>query len=396
MSFALPSRPGVFPVSIHATDWAGNSARVDALPIVHVASPPKPKHKKKPARKLTAAAATLPPLLVGAGLDQPSQAALALQQGFGAVRMTLVWPAGSSTPDPGALAALAKLPTTANLTLELYASSLPADDAGRAALAAYAAAVAQQVPTLRDLVVGPGPATAAAAPGYEATLASVYDAVKAAAPAVRVAGALDGGAAPKAALAALANAYRASGRLGPVMDELAFTPAPAAGKNLWPLASVPTLISALGSDFEGTGQPGATLPLIVDGVSFASTIPDAELPLYPSPTPGLDEASQAAAYAAALKTVACRSNVVEMIFARLVDSSAAGAQSGLFYPDGTAKTSLSAVTQAIAAAQGPTPRVRDRLDHAGRLGSDPDSDADPEPPKPTPKPTPAPPHRPPP
>ena len=90
VSFALPSRPGVFPVSIHATDWAGNGARVDALPIVHVANPPKPKpkHRKKPARKLTAATAALPPLLVGAGLDQPAQAALALQQGFGAVRMT--------------------------------------------------------------------------------------------------------------------------------------------------------------------------------------------------------------------------------------------------------------------------------------------------------------------
>ncbi len=352
VSFALPSRPGVFPVSIHATDWAGNRAGVDALPIVHVASPPKPKHKKKPARKLTAAAAALPPLLVGAGLDQPSQAALALQQGFGAVRMTLVWPSGASAPDPGAVAALAKLPSTANLTLELYVSAMPLDDAGRAALAAYAAALAQQVPTLRDLVIGPGPTTAAAAPGYEAALASIYDAVKAAAPAVRVAGALGGGPAPKATLAAIANAYRASGRLGPAMDELAFTPAPAAGKNLWPLASIPTLISALASDFAGTGQPGAALPLILDGVSFASTIPETELSLYASPSPGLDEASQAAAYAAALKTVACRSNVVELLFAQLMDSSASGAQSGLFYPDGTPKTSLSAVTQAIAAAQG--------------------------------------------
>ena len=390
VSFALPSRPGVFPVSIHATDWAGNSARIDALPIVRVASPPKPKHKKKTARKLTAVAATLPPLLVGAGLDQPSQAPLALQQGFGAVRMTLVWPAGAAAPDPGALAALGKLPSTANLTLELYASSPPTDDAGRAALATYAAAVAQQVPTLRDLVVVPGLTTPAAAPGYEATLAAVYDAVKLAAPAVRVAGALDGGTAPKASLAAFANAYRASGRLGPLMDELAFTPAPAAGKNLWPLASVPTLISALGSGFEGTGQPGSTLPLIVDGVSFASAIPEAELPLYSSAasgTAGLDEADQAAAYAAALKTVACRPTVIEMLFGRLVDSAAAGAQSGLFYPDGTPKASLSAVTQAIAAAQGPSRGC------ATAATPPPVSTPTPTPtpaPKPTPKPTPKP------
>ena len=142
------------------------------------------------------------------------------------------------------------------------------------------------------------------------------------------------------------------------MDELAFAPAPAAGKNLWPLASIPTLIAALGTDFGPTGQPGSTLPLIVDGVSFASAIPSAELPLYSSPSVvdhGLDETSQAAAaYTAALAAVACRPTVVELLLNRLVDGPAPGAQSGLFYADGTAKTSLSAVTQAVASAQGPT------------------------------------------
>ena len=47
VSRALPSRPGIFPVSIHATDWAGHSARIDALPIVHVAEPPKAKKKRR-------------------------------------------------------------------------------------------------------------------------------------------------------------------------------------------------------------------------------------------------------------------------------------------------------------------------------------------------------------
>src|SRR5262249_14710562 len=36
VSFRLPSRAGIFPVTIHATDWNGNSASVQALPIVHV------------------------------------------------------------------------------------------------------------------------------------------------------------------------------------------------------------------------------------------------------------------------------------------------------------------------------------------------------------------------
>ncbi len=358
VSFALPARAGVFPVSIHATDWLGRSSSVAALPIVHVVEPrKKPKTKKKhPARKLTAVAAALPPLLVGAGLDQPSQAALAVAQGLGAVKMTLVWPAGAPAPDPGAVAALAKLPATANLTLELYTQALPTDDPGRAALAAYAAAVAAQVPTLRDLVLGPAPSTAGA-PTYEAALAAVYDAVKAGAPAVRVAGSIDGAVTPKASLAALAAAYRSSGRLGPLMDELDFAPAPAAGKNLWPLASVPTLVTALGTGFAGTAQAGSALPLIVDGISFASVIPQEELPVYSSPsvgTTGLDEASQAAAYASALTAVACRSSVVEVLLGRLVDGSAPGAQSGLFYSDGSPKTSLAAVAQAAATAQGST------------------------------------------
>jgi hypothetical protein len=58
-----------------------------------------------------------------------------MQDGFRAVRMTLVWPAGASTPDPGAITALNRLPTGMNLVLDLYASPLPVDDAGRALLA---------------------------------------------------------------------------------------------------------------------------------------------------------------------------------------------------------------------------------------------------------------------
>jgi hypothetical protein len=390
VSWPLPSRAGIFPVTIHATDWLGNRSAVDALPIVHIATPPK-HHKRKPVRKVTAVTAgtaTLPPLLVGAGLDQPAQAPLAVQQGFGAVRMTLVWPAGAATPDPGAVAALGRLPASTNLTLELYTSPAPSDDVGRAALAAYAAALAQQVPTLRDLVVGPAPATAAAG-AYETTLAAVYDAVKAANPAVRVAGALDGSVAPRSTLAAVAAAYRTSGRLGPVMDELAFAPAPAAGKNLWPLASIPTLVTTLGADFASGGQPGSALPLIVDGISVQSAIPAGELGLYSSPsagTTGVDEATQAAAYTAALKTVACRQNVIAVLLGRLVDGPAPGAQSGLFYPDGTPKTSLTAVAQAVADAQSPA-----RGCSSASTAPTPPAPTPPAPtPTPTPTPTPAP------
>ena len=309
-------------MTIRATDWKGNSASVQALPIVHVSTPPK-KHKKAKRKVAAATSSTLPPLVAGAGLEQPAQAAAAAAAGYGAVRMTLVWPDGSSAPDPGALAALGHLPAGTNLLLQLYVSSWPADDAGRGALAAYAAAVATQVPALRDLIVGPG-TTNVSALAYEASLAAVYDAVKAAAPLVRIDGALDGALTPKATLSALASAVAAGGRTAPVMDELAFTPAPAAGKNLWPLASLPTLVTALRSTFPG-------LPVIVDGLSAGGFVP-------------------------ALASSACRSSVVAVILGRFADSGDPLAQAAVAAqaPDRGCTTS-STTTPPAAPVPEPTP-----------------------------------------
>jgi hypothetical protein len=359
VAWTLPSRPGIFPVTIHATDWIGNRSEVAALPIVHVAAPPHPK-KRKPKRTVASArsvaAATLPPLVVSAGLDQPEQAGLAAQAGLGGVRMTLLWPEGAATPDPGAVTALGKLPPGTNLTLALYVSQLPADDAGRAALAAYAGLLAQQVPTLRDLVLGPAP-TNATAGAYVAALAAVDDAVKAAGPAIRVAGSLDGSTMPAATVKALGAAYHASGRLGLLMDELDFTPAGLPGKGVWTLSSLSTLVGALGSAFDGTGQPGSSLPLLVDGIT-------------------------ADAGAAALKAVACKPTVLALLLQRLVDGTALGTDTGLFAPDGTLKPTLTALPAAISAAQGSS---------RGCGASSPVKQPPPQPsPTPTPVPTPTP------
>ena len=388
VAWKLPARAGIFPVTIHATDWAGNAASMNALPIVRVATQPKKKAAKATTKAVRKAAAvtvrsgsSLPALTVGAGLDQPEQASLAEQQGFGAVLMTLLWPAGATSPDPNAIAALNRLPAGTNLVLNLYTPALPADDPGRAALASYAAAVAQQVPALRDLVLTPAPETASAS-GYEASLAAIYDAVKLDVPTVRVDGNLDGSETPKATLAALAAAYRTSGREFPLMDALVFTPAPEAGKNLWTLASFPTLNSALTSGFAGTTQPGESLPLIVDAPPVESEIPPEQIPLYSSPsvgTVGVDESSQAAAYAATLKTVACRPTVVGLLLDRLIDSTTPGAQSGLFYPDATPKAGLQTVDQAVATAQSAT------------RGCSSTSPTPTSPPSPEPTPAPAPP-----
>jgi hypothetical protein len=329
VSWPLPSRPGIFPVSIRATDWVGNSTSVDALPLVHVAAPPRPKkHKAKRTVASARAASTLPPLVVSAGLDQPEQASLAAQAGLGGVRMTLLWPQNASVPDPGAIGALAKLPPGTNLTLALWASSLPADDGGRAALAAYASSLVQQVPTLRDLVLEPAPTPATAA-AYAAALAAVDDAVKSAGPTIRIAGSLDGSAAPAATVKALGTTYRASGRAGALMDELDFTPAGAAAKGVWTLTSLPTLTGALGSAFDGTGQPGSSLPLLVDGITADTG-------------------------AAALRAIACKPTVQGLLFARLVDGPTLDTETGLFAADGTAKPTLTTLTGTISTAQGST------------------------------------------
>jgi hypothetical protein len=298
-------------VRIRATDWRGNSASVDALPIVHVSEPPR---KHKPKRKVASAGATtLPPLVAGAGLDQPTQAAAAAAAGYGAVRMTLVWPDGSSVPDAGAIAALNRLPAGTNLVLELYVAAWPAD---ATALAAYAASVAAQVPALHDLVVGPGP-SAGSVPAYAAALSAAYTSVKAAAPLVRVDGSLDGALTPKAALTALASSAR--------MDELAFTPSPAPGRNLWPVASIPTLLTALQTTFPG-------IPVILDGLS-------------------------ADAFATALASSACRAPIGEVILARLADSTDALAQAAAAAqaPDRGCKTP-SAPAPAPAPNPAPAPK----------------------------------------
>ena len=66
---------------------------------------------------------------------------------------------------------------------------------------------------------------------------------------------------------------------------------------------------------------------------------------------GATEEKQATAYAAALKLAACQPTVNGVLFDRLVDGAQAGAQAGLFYPDGGAKASLSPLKPLLAQAR---------------------------------------------
>ena len=298
LGWKLPSRAGAYSVSVSAKDWAGNSASFTALPIVRVVAPPSfavvssAVSQSKAIRAAAEASATSranavtssllgqPSFAAGAGLDDPSQATLAAGEGLNAVRLRLVWPVAASVHDPTLVTALQSVPPGQRLIVELVANPMPSDSAGRNALAAYAHSLAQQVPGIRDLLLGSAP-TPATVRDYVATLSSIYDAVKPVAPALAIAAELDGAAAPKATLNALTVEYVASGRTTPMMDELAFSPAPAVKSGAWTIDNYGQLVAALGDAFDDSGQLGSTLPILVDGVTVATAIPAEKLESLP-------------------------------------------------------------------------------------------------------------------
>lgn len=311
-----PRRPGIYGVAVSATGWAGHSASFQALPIVRVAAPP----ARKPVQRVTAGAdptAAPPAFTVGAGLDDPSQAALAAQLGVHTVRMDVAWPSGAIAPDASVVAALQRLPPGTSLILELAADPPPVDDASRAALASYATALVQQVPSLRDLILVPAPGSSTAA-DYAAMYAAVAGSVQAVAPDVATGVSIDGAADPKAAVAALGSALA-----GAPVDVVAFRPAPAGAKGAWTSDDVPQLAASLEQAL------GSTPPVLLDGLAGSPT-------------------EDARAIAAAQ----CSPSLAGAIVDRVADSTSADAPAdGVFTAAGTAKVGTKTLIAAIAAAE---------------------------------------------
>ena len=324
-----PTNAGVFPVHVVATDWAGNTSSFDPLPIVRVGAT-----AAKGATRTTSDAGVTgtPSFVVGAALDDPAQSSLAQGLGLRLVRVGVAWPAGATAPDPGLVAALAKVPPSIGVLVELNAGTPSPPDA----LAAYAASLAQQLPNLKYLVLAPSP-SAATASAYAATLTAIRDAVQAVAPAVAIGPLVDGSLAPKGTVAAL-------GRAGTPADVFAFRPAPAAATGQWTQPNIAAIKNAFGS----------VPPLLLDGVAEAANVPSANVPSYPAGTPltGVDPATQASDYATDISTASCTPTIAGVIFDRLVDSATTTASpSGLYYPDDTPKPSAAAVATAAATAQ---------------------------------------------
>ena len=177
--------------------------------------------------------------------------------GFRGVRITQIWAPGNRTVSEHDrtilenVAAAAKLDHVTVLTSITNQGSrtTPLSDDDQADFAAYAASVVKAVPELKIVVVGNEPnlnrywlpqfsddGTDAAAPAYESLLAHTYDSVKAVSSDITVLGGavsprggdVAGGIrpthSPTVFIQDLGRAYRDSGRTDPIMDGFAFHP----------------------------------------------------------------------------------------------------------------------------------------------------------------------------
>jgi hypothetical protein len=321
---------------------------------------------------------------------------LARLAGLTAIRSTAIWAPGQTKPDATQLTALKNAAAAAKLdgiallvsVYQFGSKTTPLTDQDQSDFAAFAASLAKALPAVRSFVIGNEPninrywlpqfnldGTDAAAPAYESLLAKTYDAIKAVDPAVKVLGGAvspRGGDNPNAArlthsptvfLADLGVAYRASARSEPVMDALAFHPymdnssqAPTLQHPNTTTISIndyDKLVRVLGTAFDGTAQPGSTLPIVYDEFGVESTIPTAKATLYtgtePATTKPVDESTQALYYETALALAFCQPNVQGLFLFHTEDEPALDRwQSGLYYADGTPKASLPGVKVAIA------------------------------------------------
>jgi hypothetical protein len=320
--------------------------------------------------------------------------------GFGAVRVTSIWVPGATAPTADELRVLQNVEAAAKAGgVRVYVSVMPAGSAAtpltaeaQQQLAAYAVAVVKAFPAFDDVIVGNEPnlnrfwmpqftadGSDAAAVAYETLLATTYDAVKAADPAVRVWG---GALAPRgvdkpntgrdthsptAFIRDLGAAYRASGRTVPLMDGLAFHPyadtssqspdVAHPNSTAIGMADYGKLTALLEEAFGGTAQAGAALPILYDEFGVETVIPPAKASPYtgtePATTKPVDEATQATYYTRALQLAYCQPTVAGILLFHAVDEQAlASWQSGVYYADDTPKASLAPVQESLARTAG--------------------------------------------
>jgi hypothetical protein len=325
---------------------------------------------------------------------------LARLAGFDAIRLTSIWTPGLTAPPEREREILRTAVGAAQLhgirvILSVYhrdQRTTPLTVAARAEFASYVAAIARELPAVRDFIIGNEPnlnlfwmpqfnanGTTASAGAYLRLLAASYDALKAVSPDINVIG---GSVSPRGQdkprssrhthsptrfIAELGNAYRASRRTKPVMDAFAFHPylipsrLPPTFRNprntTIALSDYDKLVRALTDAFEWTAQPGSTLPIVYDEFGYQSQIPPEKAAAYtnvaaPAAQDFVDEATQATYYRQSLAIVQCQPTVTGMLLFHVSDETdALRWQSGLYYADDTPKTSLPSVREAVLATR---------------------------------------------
>ena len=313
--------------------------------------------------------------------------------GFGALGLSSFWEPGLSAPTPEELAVLRDTAERAaerdlRTFLAVYhrgSATTPLTPAARGEFAAYVATIVRDVPQIRDVIVGnepnlnrfwlpqygPDGANVASA-AYAELLREVYDAAKSASEDVLVWGGALGPRgsdrpegirhtqSPTAFIEGMGEALRASGRTDPPMDGFAFHPYPASSSTppdephpnprskTIGLADVDRLQAALRDAF------GRDLPLLYSELGVETEIPPSKRALYEGDevASAVDEQTQADFYRRSLELAACQEGVVGLLLFHSHDEPVlTGFQSGVYYVDGTPKSSLPAVREAIAAAR---------------------------------------------
>ncbi len=319
--------------------------------------------------------------------------------GFRAVRITEVWAPGERTPPAIEQTRLAAVTGAARLdTVKVYVVVLnggsrttPLTPADQGDFAAFAASIARRYPTITDFMIGNEPnnnrfwlpqfaldGSDAAATAYESLLATTYDALKAVSTGIDVIG---GALSPRGIdrpgtgkdthspttfVTDLVAAYKATGRTQPIMDSFDMH-AYEDNSSLPPsfqhpktstiaLADYAKLTGAL-AGFDGTGQPGSTLPIVYGEFGVESQVPADKASLYtgtePTTTKPVDETTQGTYYHDAMALVFCQPNVKAFfVFHAFDEPILSGWQSGVYYADGTPKTDLPVVQKAIRDAAG--------------------------------------------
>jgi len=344
-----------------------------------------------------------PALVVGASEDAVQQENVTAAKakldllalaGFDAVRITEVWAPGERAPTALEQTRLDAVTAAAKLdSMKIYVAVLnagnrttPLTAAEQNDFAAFAAAIANRYPSITEFVVGNEPnnnrfwlpqfgldGSDVAAPAYVSLLAKTYDALKAANPAIDVIG---GALSPRGIdrpgtgkdthspmvfIADMAAAFKALGRTSPIMDAFDMH-AYEDNSSLPPsfqhpksatiaIADYGKLTAAL-SAFDGSAQPGSSLPIVYGEFGVESQIPAGKASLYtgnePATTKPVDEATQATYYHDALALAFCQPNArAFFVFHAFDEPNLPGWQSGLYYRDGTPKTGLAAVKKAM-------------------------------------------------